>query len=366
VCDTEGPWELVHPTFGTVKSVACLGYEVVERTDLGRVFEVRLNLIVTGKRLFPVVDPSTYDESDANASALQTSALANFISSTAAAIQQGAAIVQAAVNTALGWYQFAVNVVNGVKSIINAVSGLFGNFGRLFGGGNDGYAGSNTPAPAGSTVDSLLVAATVSRGAVVSTGLALQAAMANPSDSATLGAALQAFVAAVAAASADPADAINSLLVLSQYQPVLSTAPGQLGAAMVQMQTATGALFRRYALAQLAITTASYQPSSQQDAGAMIDTVTTQIDNEITVAGDAGDDASYEALRTLRHGVVSDLQTRGASLASIAGFSFQASLPSLVLANRIYRDATREPGLVQQANPVHPAFMPRTFQALAT
>jgi len=90
------------------------------------------------------------------------------------------------------------------------------------------------------------------------------------------------------------------------------------------------------------------------------------IDAEIDVAGDAGDDNSFQALRALRQSVISDLQARGADLASIATFTFQTTLPSLVLAQRIYRDPTRELGLVQQINPIHPAFCGPSFQALAT
>ena len=59
------------------------------------------------------------------------------------------------------------------------------------------------------------------------------------------------------------------------------------------------------------------------------------------------------------------MAVRGADLSVIASFSFSAYLPSLVLANRIYRDPGREPDLTQQINPIHPAFCPQVFQALA-
>ena len=90
------------------------------------------------------------------------------------------------------------------------------------------------------------------------------------------------------------------------------------------------------------------------------------IDDESDIAGDAGDDSSYGALRALRQAIVADLQARGANLASIATFTFNAPLPSLVLANRIYRDPIREQQLVQQVAPIHPAFMPTRFKALSS
>jgi prophage DNA circulation protein len=85
----------------------------------------------------------------------------------------------------------------------------------------------------------------------------------------------------------------------------------------------------------------------------------------MTVAGDQGDDETYEALSTLRAAVVADLNKRGAGLSSIKTFSVSAPMPSLALAARLYRDPTRADELVAQANPVHPAFMPTTFKALA-
>jgi prophage DNA circulation protein len=85
----------------------------------------------------------------------------------------------------------------------------------------------------------------------------------------------------------------------------------------------------------------------------------------MAVAGDQGEDETYEALSTLRAAVVADLNKRGAGLSSIKTFNLPSTLPSLALATRLYRDPTRSDELVAQANPVHPAFMPTTFKALA-
>ena len=134
---------------------------------------------------------------------------------------------------------------------------------------------------------------------------------------------------------------------------------------MATMQTALAAMTRRYALAQLAVTLTTYQPSSQQDADSVLASAVGLIDAESDIAGDAGDDNTYQALREMRQAVVADLTTRGANMAAISTFSFNTTLPSLVLANRIYRDPTREQQLVQQVAPRHPAFMPTAFKALS-
>ena len=365
-CETAGGQTLVHPTLGTISSVCCLGIETIERRDLGTVFEIRLTLIVSGQRLFPTSNPSTGGNSDSQAKATGLAALLNFVKNTASKIANGAAVVQQAVSTAVGWYQIGVAAVNDAKSIVGAVSTLSGNFGRLVGGANSGISGNNAPAAITATASDLLAAATAARSAVVAAGVQLQTAASNPSDSATLGAAAQAFVASVAATATDPADAVRLVSTLARYSPTPVAQTGPIGDAMSGMQTAMAALLRRYAIAQLASTLTTYQPTSQQDANTVLGAAVGLIDAESDIAGDAGDDETYLALKALRQAVVADLQARGANLAAIATFTFNAPMPSLALAQRLYQDATREPGLVQQIKPRHPAFCPTTFQALAS
>jgi prophage DNA circulation protein len=126
------------------------------------------------------------------------------------------------------------------------------------------------------------------------------------------------------------------------------------------------ALFRRTALAGVAQACSTYQPSSYDDATTLIETVTTLLDAEIENAGDVDDDESFAALRVLRNAVVTDLQSRGGDLAPLETMTFNATMPALVLAHRIYDDVTRVDQLMQQAQPIHPLFMPTTFQALAS
>jgi prophage DNA circulation protein len=62
---------------------------------------------------------------------------------------------------------------------------------------------------------------------------------------------------------------------------------------------------------------------------------------------------------------VQDLTVRATSLAALTTVSLGAALPAPVLAQRLYRDSTRADELLQAVDPVHPAFMPMSFQALA-
>lgn len=366
VCETSGPQTLVHPSFGTIENVNCLNVEFLESKDNGRVIEVMFTFLQSGLRIFPTSSTSTQSAVTSAAGTLNTSSLADFVRNTASAIQKGAAIVQSAVSAAVGFYQLGATAVNDVKRFLGAVSTLQGNFGRLFGGGNNGYLGSNQKAPAGATVQTLIQNDASLRASVATAGASLQTAAGAVGDTDTFGASTLAFVQAVAGSASDPADALRMLTGMATYSPAGVQSSAAIGAAISTMQTQCGALFRRAVLAQLAQVSATYQPASQQDAQAVSASITALLDSEIETAGDAGDDASYMAMRALRQSVIADLQARSAGIAPTTTFTFNSPLPALVLATRLYRDATRSDGLVQQADAVHPAFLPISFQALAT
>lgn len=365
-CEKGGMQTLVHPTFGSVQNVSCMESEASESFDSGRVIMIRLSLMRGGTRIYPSVSTSTQSTVGAAASGLLSGSLIDFATAAAVAVQQGAAVVHTAVDTALSWYQTAVTDIHDVERVVNAVSTLSGDFGRFFGGGNSGFMDSNQTAPAGTTAEQLLEQDTVNVAAVVAAGATLQTASANPSDTSTLASAAQALATSLAGTASDPADAIRLLTDLASFSPSGSFTSSPIGAAMSSMQSSCASLFRRTALASVAQACADYQPSSYNDATTLLENVTTLFDAEIETAGDAEDDASFTALRALRGAVVGDLQARGASLAPLVTMSFAGSLPALVLAHRIYGDAGRSDQLVQQIQPVNPLFMPQTFQALAS
>ena len=366
VCTAQGPNKMVHPTFGTKDNVVCIAVEFSEAMEAGRVIEVRFTFMLAGLRINPASNTSTADDVFSKALPTGFAADIDFVKNAANWVVAGAATIQQYVSTAVGWYQTAVSLIGDVKAVIGAVSNLYGNFGRFFGGANYGYTGGANPvARQSATTSDLLAAASMARAAVVSAGAALEVAAANPSDDATLTAATQTLIRAVAATASDPADAVRLVSTLAQFSPPPVMTPGPFGTVLQGAQDTISALFRRCALAQLAVTLTTYQPASQNDANVVLANAAALFDAEITTAGDAGDDNSYLALRTLRQAVCADLAARGANLAVIASFRFQASLPSLALALRVYRDPAREPGLVQQIAPRHPAFMPTAFSALA-
>jgi prophage DNA circulation protein len=189
--------------------------------------------------------------------------------------------------------------------------------------------------------------------------------------------AVNALVAAVAAAAPSPPDALRLLTGLTAaapglpaglgkpVYPVNPVAPVTSAQASALMASATGDLFRRAGVIELAKASASYKPSSSDDAIAVRQQVTQLVEAEMQVAADQGQDDSYQALHDVRTAVVQDLAARAADLASMVQVATPHSVPALFLAQRLYRDAGRADELVAEANLIHPAFMPPTFKALA-
>ncbi|MFH7422767.1 hypothetical protein RA276_29720, partial [Pseudomonas syringae pv. tagetis] len=84
-----------------------------------------------------------------------------------------------------------------------------------------------------------------------------------------------------------------------------------------------------------------YQPTSANDAAAMVQRLVSLIDAEATIAADAGDRETYSALAAALGAVVRDLRARGANLAQVRTFRSPRATPALVLAQRWYRDPSR-------------------------
>jgi hypothetical protein len=177
--------------------------------------------------------------------------------------------------------------------------------------------------------------------------------------------AVQSLMDALVAGIADPGNAIALLGPLAAFTPPAFSGDGVIGSARGVAQDATSALLRRSALSAIGKVVATYVPASYDEAISTMGIVTGFIDAEILVSGDAGDDESYSALLALRQSMVSVLTTTGATLPNLETFSFRTALPALVIANRLYQDPSRSEELIQQADPIHPAFMPTTLRALA-
>jgi hypothetical protein len=99
---------------------------------------------------------------------------------------------------------------------------------------------------------------------------------------------------------------------------------------------------------------------SADAASAALGQVQTMIDAQSMAAADAGQDDLYRGWQAVGAIAVADLTQRAQQLPRLARYSLPGSLPSLVLAQRLYGDAGRADELVGLNDTPHPAFMART------
>lgn len=363
-----GPGTLVHPSLGQL-TVSLATFTCTEKFDEGRYFEISFAFLEAGERVFPTIASSTGDALGLSALGLDGASSADFLTTAVASLKLGASVVDQVVSTSTKWATPALNLVRDATNLSHLASNLPGTLGRYFGGANVGGLGllgstGNQIFEAATSVSALITASTAARALVqkASDTLVQLAGQNKPDVFAT---AAQDLAESVRGACADPADAVRLLSELAVSPPADPTTTSPVGQAMADMQEACNDLFRRAAVSSLARAAARYQPSSYDDAVRVRTDIIGIIDAECDVAGENGEDSSFTGLRDLRRAVFEDLTRRGASLATIAAFSFPLPLPSLFLANRIYRDAGRDDQLVRQIDPVHPLFCPPEFQALS-
>lgn len=358
--EQSGDGELVHPTMGRV-TVALIGFDHSETHERGRTFEYRFTFVRQGQRLYPSSAVIGTAAVGSAAALLSASGASAFIARSLPVLSNGAAVVNQAAQQATAFATQATQVGNDATSLIKLAVTLPGQFGRLLGLASGITVGEIVPADASLTVSDLVSAAAVSRVAVASAATALITAASNLGASATqpFTDACQALVDSIVTVSSTPGDALRGLAALAAFKPANAAAGDEL-----VVQGACADIFRRVSLSSMAVASSNYQPQSSDDAAAVRTQVLQVMDAEITIAGDQFEDDVYTSLRALRAQVVQDLNSRGAQLPTLVTVNVAFSQPALVLAQRLYRDSSRADELVARANPVHPAFMPRSFEAL--
>lgn len=324
------------------------------------------------------------------------SVVSTALSTVSTLLEAGDSVISAVVDTVSDFTDTILSTICDASSITGLVSQMTGELGRYASGAlsdlvsgstiaslllsvaSDGSSSSSSSSSSTSStstsstssvtmdqlVDALVMAratATASCDALSTAGAALTADTAT--DFAT---AAQTAISDCLGCISDPADAIRLMPSLAGFSSFTLTSGSQIGQAVTAAQFTTSTLLRRLSIAAMAQVSAEYEPSSYDDAVTVRDNVLAYIDSELTIAGDLSDDSSYSALRSLRQSVVSDFASRGADLSKLRTFTYGASLPSLVLANRLYQDMDRTDDLVSEADPIHPAFMPVSFSAQAT
>jgi prophage DNA circulation protein len=362
--ETAGPGKLVHPTLGEL-NVTCHACVTGDSLTAG-VITVDFDFYEAGEKIFPSIAAASGAAVASAAGGADAAASGDLSMTMAGLLSVGPSALAASIAAIASWTAPFTRLALDATSLFNLASQLPGAFGRFFNGRNLGglVAGVTTVFAPDTTLDQLIATAAGVRSAVgaaigvaVSVGdnLGLGDSNNSPAD---LAAAAQALCASLLASTTDPADGIRLLAEVAGFTPPSMVSMTPAGAAI-------GDLFRRAAVVAIARASATYQPWSYDDAVSLRTAVAGYIDAEIQVAGDEGDDASFTALSALRVAVVQDLTTRGATLARMTAVTSPEPEPALALAQRLYRDPSRADQLVTEAQPVHPLFMPTSFQALA-
>lgn len=356
--EKSGAGVLVHPTLG-ILSVKVMNFSIGQDLGAGTTSSVSVEFIEAGSQSLPsLLSTSSGLLSAANVvtAGLATDGL-RAISLAAAAGGNRQDLVTASAD----WAAQAVALGNDATALQRLTAQLPGNFGRFAGGGNVGINGrAATIYTSATTVAELVSIASAARVSIAAaqTQILNATSLADFGYATSISDAAVALVNALASACADPTEAIRLLEELMDYRSLLPAASTGLGSAF-------GDMVRRAAAAALTIAAGQYQPTSADDAAAMIMRLGVLLDDQAVEAADGGDTASYKALRAARAAIVTDLRARGSTLAQITTVRSGQALPALVLAQRLYRDSSRAPQLVMQADCPSPLFMPTTFQALA-
>lgn len=356
--EKSGPGLLTHPTLGALQ-VSVVRARIGQDLGAGRKSSVQIEFVESGKQSFPSL--LTSSSGLLSAAALTAVGLAvDGVRLIALAAGAGGSRNELSVTGATMSAQVST-LGTDATALQHLAAQLPGNYGRFSAGGNSGLSGQRaTIYSTTTTVAELVTVAATARATINLNAYLLADAVTNASlgYATEVAAAVIALVQSLADACADPADAIRLLQLLIAYAPTRPEASTAMGLAMVGM-------FQRAAAASLALACGQYQPTSSNDAAAMIRQVGDVLDAQALIAADAGDDQTYKALSQTRGAVVNDLRSRGSVLSQIKTFRSSRAVPALVLAQRWYRDPSRADQLVTQTSAPSPLFMPTVMQALA-
>lgn len=121
----------------------------------------------------------------------------------------------------------------------------------------------------------------------------------------------------------------------------------------------------RFALIQQARAVAATDFTSRDDVEKVQTILNAAFDAISEHAADARDQEAFRAITTLHATVTRDLQQRSRPLPRMVSYNL-TSMPSLVLANRLFGDAGRADELRAENRSPHPLFMPPTGRAKST
>jgi prophage DNA circulation protein len=313
-----GPGELVHPRYGVLQVVVVGSVSIKESHDQGGIARFSITFAESGENEFPQAKTNTVSEVDAAASLLDEvtqsdfaknfKAVQNSISSTLTKIQTG-------LNKALAVAR-GLSDTSSLAGLVRQVSGISVSLTSLI----------HTPANLAAQLSTLQNSLVLSVRRPVAALADLKALTASHERESPSGTVRPGSTRALALADAQAVADVNRRLLLSTQARVLVLAvqPGVVA-------TAVQALDLR-------------------------DALLAQLDAELEATDPAPEVAA--ALVGLRAAVVRDVSVRAQRLHETSTYTPTAVLPAVVLAHRIYGDASRTDELVSRNSVANPAFVP--------
>lgn len=323
--ETEGPGELVHPSYGR-RQVACVTSACREDKTEGGLAVFSLEFVEAGENTAPAITVATTDAATSAAAGMSSQAAQQLVTGFSTAASPGFVVDQAAALTE------HLNLAAEAAAVLVA--------------------------PAGATLDSF-------RRQVASIRASVLDLVAAP---AALAAAATGLINQVRLLATTPAAALQALRPFTEFGSTLAAVLGDTPARGRQRanQAAYLALVRRAAAAECVAVVTEIEFESYDAAVAVREDIAARIDDLALEAADAGEDEAFAALTVLRQALIRDVTARGASRARLFQYTPSASEPALVIAHRLYGDAGRDEELVARNRIAHPGFVPaaRALEAL--
>lgn len=317
--DAFGKGVLIHPYFGQL-DVNCETYNVAEDTAEGGLSRFSISFLESGLAQVGDSREDTSGAAAAKADLAQAAAPATFASGFAVA----------------GYPAF---VEDGAAGLLQSFTSSSTDAARLLGGAGKALRAYEAG------IEQLGSAITLVRAPI------------------TLAETVRGLVRSVAGLAAAPLLRINALRSIfaspGKFRTVLGHTPARNRErdnrqAMIDLvETVTAA--------EIVRASATARFGSYQEAAALRDLLSGDLDRASYVAADRGDDDHANLLDGLRRALVRDATARGASLARLFAFTPKVTEPSLVIANRIYGAAkveARSAEIVTRNRVRHPGFVP--------
>lgn len=352
--ETAGPGLLVHPTIGVIKAV-CVNFSWSEPDGISGRIDITCDFIEQKDLLGTVVKLALDAAVAAAGIVVQELAATSYSSTAVSALAAGKPAIAAAQAVTAAWGKLAQGAMRSPQVMASAIAILPGNNGRYAAG----HSGSTDTT---ATVSSVLISLSAARANVDAAISALGTGTTALTIADTVGQVPELLRASIA----DPGGQIAAILPLVAFTADSSSTLAPIGAAIATARTATASLCRQMALASLSMACADWQPTSSQEAERLRQTMAILLDTAATQAADAGLTDIWKALRDLRFHVTSDLATRASQLPAQITVQRNAALPALLLGQQLYADGSRSDDLIRRADPIHPAFMPTSFEALSS